>query len=108
MGARSAFFQTVRILRRSTLTLFCAEHPCSEQPLRAWFAEVEKAAWTSTGQIRARYGTADFIPGDRVVFNFGGNNYRLIVAVKYSPLFLVYIRFSGTHAEYDQIDAKTL
>jgi len=86
--------------------------PCIEvvdaRPLRAWFHEVEGAAWQSPADIRARYGTADFIAGDRVVFDIRGNNYRLIVAVKYGPLFLVYIRFIGTHSEYDDVDAETV
>ena len=76
--------------------------------MRAWFHEVEGAAWTGPADVRARYRTADFVAGDRIIFNIHGNHYRLIVAVKYAPLFLVYIRFIGTHAEYDLIDAATV
>lgn len=98
----------MRILSRSTLAAFWKKHPDSEQALRAWSAEVEKAAWTNPVQIRARYAAADFIAGDRVVFDIRGNHYRLVVAVKYGPLFIVVIRFIGTHAEYDKIDAATV
>lgn len=59
-------------------------------------------------EVRARFGTADFIAGNRIVFNIKGNTYRLVVQVKYGPLFLVYVRFVGTHAEYDRIDATTI
>lgn len=95
-------------MSRKTLVAFWKKHPDSEQPLKAWFAEVEKASWANTAQVRMRYASADFIAGNRVVFNIGGNKYRLIVAVKYSPYFLVYVRFLGTHSEYDSIDAATV
>jgi mRNA interferase HigB len=98
----------VRIISRSTLVQFWKRYPDAEQPLRAWFQEAESAAWRGTTDIRAHYRSADFVAGNRVVFNIRGNNYRLVVAVKYAPLFLVYIRFIGTHAEYDQIDATTV
>lgn len=98
----------MRVLSRSTLVRFWSRYPDAEQPLRAWFTEVELARWTGPAEVRARFGSADFIAGNRVVFNIRGNNYRLVVAVKYAPLFLVYIRFVGTHAEYDEIDASTV
>jgi mRNA interferase HigB len=77
----------------------------AEQPLKAWFAEVEKASWASSADIRTRYATASFVGNDRVVFNVGGNKYRLICLVRYAPICAVYVRFVGTHAEYDRIDA---
>jgi mRNA interferase HigB len=80
----------------------------AEQPLRAWFQEVEGASWKGPVEVRARYGTADFVAGNRVIFDIRGNKYRLVAQVKYGPLFLVYIRFLGTHAEYDKIDASTI
>lgn len=68
----------------------------------------DRASWKGPAEVRARYRSADFVAGNRVVFNIRGNNYRLVVAVKYAPIFLVYVRFLGTHAEYDQIDATTV
>ena len=98
----------MRVISRSTLVRFWVRYPDAEQPLRAWFTEVQSARWRGPADVRARYGSADFVAGNRVIFNIRGNNYRLVVAVKYAPLFLVYIRFVGTHAEYDQIDAATI
>jgi len=96
----------VRIIARGTLRDFWEErsHRDSEQPLRAWFAEVRRAAWRTPADVKAAYRNASFVRGDRVVFNIGGNKYRLVVAVKYSAQ-LVFIRFVGTHADYDGIDA---
>ena len=67
---------------------------------------VQDAAWSGPADVRAAFGSADFLPGSRVVFDIKGNKYRLIAQVRYGPLYLVYIRFVGTHAEYDRIDAK--
>jgi len=67
---------------------------------------VEKATWSTPAQVRAVFGSADFVAGNRIVFDIKGNSYRLVAQVKYGPLFLVFIRFVGTHAEYDRIDAN--
>ena len=67
---------------------------------------VEKAAWSGPAQVRATFRSADFLAGNRVVFDIKGNAYRLVAQVKYAPLFLVFVRFLGTHAEYDRIDAN--
>lgn len=95
----------MRIFSRNTLVEFWKKHPDAEQPLRLWFSIVEKAAWTSPTQVRAVFGSADFLADNRVVFDIKGNTYRLVVQIKYGPLFLVFIRFVGTHPEYDRIDA---
>jgi len=97
----------LRVFNRSTLELFWRKHPDAEQPLRAWFREVEHTSWRGPADVRARYGTADFVANNRVVFDIRGNKYRLVVAVKYE-FFCTYIRFVGTHAEYDEIDAATI
>ena len=98
----------MRVFNRSTLQDFWRRYPDAEQPLRAWFHEVSMASWRSPAEIRAQYRSADFVAKNRVIFNVRGNNYRLVVAVKYAPIFCVYIRFVGTHAEYDRIDATTV
>jgi mRNA interferase HigB len=95
----------LRVFNRSTLVAFWTKHADAENQLRLWFSIVERAAWTGPADVRAAFGTADFVHGDRVVFNIMGNAYRLIVQIKYAPVFLVFIRFVGTHAEYDRIDA---
>jgi mRNA interferase HigB len=102
----SSYLSGVRIFSRNTLVAYWSTkgNADAEQPLRAWLREAEKAAWASPADIRARFNTASFV-GRNVVFNIGGNNYRLICHVLYAPLCTVYIRFIGTHAEYEKIDA---
>ena len=80
-------------------------HEDAERPLRAWYAEASAADWKTTADIKAQYGTASILPRGRVVFNIRGNKYRLIVRL-YHPY--VYIRFIGTHEEYDDVDAQTI
>jgi mRNA interferase HigB len=99
--------QHVRIFNRSTVRAFAGAHADARQALFAWFAEVEQAGWTGPEHIKASYPSASFLAGDRVVFNVKGNKYRVVVAVK-DEFFAVYIRFIGTHAEYDKIDATTI
>lgn len=67
---------------------------------------VERSSWSGPADVRALFGTADFLANNRVVFDIKGNKYRLVAQLKYGPLFLVFIRFVGTHAEYDRIDAN--
>jgi len=92
----------VRVISRRALREFWGEHPDAKGPLAAWFTEVKKAKWTDTAEIRRRYPSASFVGNDRIVFNIKGNKYRLIV--RYHPP-IVFIRFVGTHAEYDRVDA---
>ncbi len=79
----------------------------SEQSLRAWFFEVKEDDWKSPNDLKKKYRNVSIIGNSRVVFNIKGNKYRLIVAVNYK-LKLVFIRFVGTHKEYDKIDAKNI
>lgn len=98
----------MRIFSRATLVDFWLKHADAEQSLRLWFSIVEKASWTGPAEVKAAFPSVDFIAGNRAIFNIKGNDYRLIVQIKYGPLFLVYIRFVGTHAEYDRVDATTV
>ena len=79
----------------------------AEQPLRSWVSVVKAADWSKPTDMKAMFRSADILANDRVVFNIGGNKYRLVVAVHYRDK-RVYIRFVGTHAEYDRIDAATV
>jgi mRNA interferase HigB len=97
----------VRIFNRSTVRAFADKHADARQPLFAWFDELEGGNWRGPEDIKMRYPSASVLPGNRVVFNLKGNKYRVIVAIKYA-FFAVYIRFIGTHAEYDEIDATTI
>jgi mRNA interferase HigB len=96
----------VRVFSRHTLVEFWRKHPDAEHPLRLWFSMVERAAWAGPADVRAMFRSADFLANNRVVFDIKGNSYRLIAQIKYGPLFLVFIRFVGTHAEYDRVDAN--
>lgn len=97
----------MHIIARSTLQQFWEHHPDSKQSLMAWFKEAEHASWRSFEEIKKRYSSADHLHDNRVVFNIKGGNYRLIVKIHYNTG-KVFIRFIGTHDEYNRIDAETI
>ena len=97
----------MRVIAISTLRQFWEKHPAAEQPIKAWFYEVSKVTWTQPSDIKALYRNASILKNRRVVFNIKGNDYRLIVAIAYK-LGIVYVKFIGTHTEYDKIDAETV
>jgi mRNA interferase HigB len=97
----------MRVISRKVLRKFWEKHPDARQPLQTWYADVKHAAWTGPADIKSVYHNASFIANNRVVFNIKGNNYRIIVVVQYRYE-AVYIRFVGTHKEYDRIDAETI
>ena len=97
----------MRIVALKTLREFWTQHPDAEQPLRAWHDEVSRAQWRSPSDIKAQFGNASILKGRRAVFNIKGNNYRLVAALAYHTG-LVFVKFVGTHAEYDRIDAETV
>lgn len=76
-------------------------------PLEAWFHEVSHEEWETPSDVKAKYRSASFLKDNRIVFNIGGNKYRLVVKVNY-PFKKVLIRFVGTHAAYDKIDAEVI
>jgi mRNA interferase HigB len=89
------------------LLAFIAKHPLAKQTLLAWCDEVKKAQWEQPADIKSHYANASILKSRRVVFNIKGNDYRLVVAVAYKTHF-VFVKFIGTHAEYDAIDANTV
>lgn len=95
----------MRIISKKTLREFWERHPDSEQPLQAWYLEARKADWASPDQVRSRFSYASILRNGRVVFRIKGNAYRLVAKVVYARR-MVFIRFVGTHAEYDRIDAE--
>lgn len=97
----------MKIIAVGTLRDFWKRHADAEQPLKAWYDEAKSAQWRRPGDIRALYASASFVANNRVVFNIKGNSYRLIVAVAYRSG-VVFIKFIGTHAEYDMSDAATV
>ena len=97
----------MRIIAVSALKDFWRRHPDAEQALRAWHDEARRSRWQTPQDIRNRYASASFVGQNRIVFNIKGNDYRLIVAIAWHFQAL-YIKFIGTHAEYDRIDAATV
>lgn len=97
----------MRVIAKKTLREFWMKHKNCEQQLKAWYNEAEKAEWKSPKDIKKDYPSASIIEGNRVVFNIKGNTYRLIIKVNYG-FGMVWIRFIGTHAEYDKIDATKI
>jgi mRNA interferase HigB len=97
----------MRIIAKSTLKKFWEKYPDAEQPLKAWHDEARKADWNSFQDIKKQFRSASVVGNDRVVFNIKGNDYRLIVLILFRPG-KAFIRFVGTHKEYNNIDAKTI
>ena len=100
----------MRIIALSTLKAFWEAVPGNadaRDPTLAWYRHVTKANWSAPAEVKADFGNASILRDGRVVFNIGGNKYRLIVWINY-PYRVVYIRFMGTHAQYYCIDAQTI
>lgn len=97
----------VRVIARKTLRDFWNRYPDSEQHLKAWYREAEIAEWKNANQLKNDYPSASILGDNRVVFNIKHNNYRLIVRINYHYQ-MVWIRFIGTHAQYDKIDASKI
>jgi len=97
----------MRVIAKKHLITYWEKHPDAEQPLKAWYDEAVKAQWSTPQDIRAQYGNASFVGNNRVVFNIKGNTHRLIVAVAYK-FGALYIKFVGTHSEYDRVNAATV
>lgn len=98
----------MQIIARRTLRQFWDRHPPSEGPLKAWFAAVSHADWRSPSDVKGQFGTTvDFVGDNRVIFDIGGNKFRLIVHVSYA-FNRVLVKFIGTHAEYDRVNPETV
>lgn len=98
----------VQIIAKRTLRRFWERHSQAEMPLRAWYAIVDRAEWIGPADVKTMFGsTVDFVGDNRIIFDFGGNKYRLVVHVAYRYQ-RVLLKFVGTHAEYDKIDPETI
>jgi len=97
----------MRVISRKTLIDYWTENSRAEQPLKSWYAEAKEADWNDTHDVKAQYGNASVVGNNRVVFNIAGNNFRLVVAIHYN-MGIIFIRFVGTHEEYDRIDAEAV
>jgi mRNA interferase HigB len=97
----------MRVIAVKPLRLFWEKHPDAQQALQAWYPDARRAVWRTPADIKSVYRNASFVGNNRVVFNIKGNQYRLVVAVQYEHG-IVYIRFVGTHEEYDEIDVAAI
>lgn len=90
---------------------FGTKHPGAREPLKAWYREAKAARWVGPEDLKERFAKASILGGRRIVFDIGGNNYRLIAKVRWATKRSkgkLFVRFIGTHAEYDRIDAATV
>jgi mRNA interferase HigB len=97
----------VRIIAKRTLRDFWTKHADSEQQLKSWYRETEKTEWEKINDLKKEYPSASILQDNRIVFNIKGNKYRLIVKFSFEYQ-ICWIRFIGTHAEFDKIDANTI
>lgn len=99
----------MRILSLPTIKVFSdqARHMDARAPLMAWYGFVIKASWSGPADVKADFGSASILKNGRVVFNIAGNKYRLVTSINY-PYGIVFIKFIGTHKQYDAIDAQTI
>jgi len=97
----------IRILAKSTLRSFWEKHPDSEQYLKTWYDTAMNANWNNPNDVKMTYAKASILKDNRIVFNIKGNAYRLIVKFNYEKQWM-FIRFIGTHSEYNRINADTI
>ncbi len=97
----------LRVIAKRTLRDFWKKHSDCEEQLKSWYHENETANWQSPNDIKKEYPSASILGGNRVVFNIKGNSYRLVVKINYG-FGIAWIRFIGTHAEYDKIDSTKI
>jgi len=97
----------VRIIAKRTLRTFWKRYPKAKDPLEAWHQEVARADWATPSDVKVQFRSASMLQGNRVAFNIAGNHYRLIVKINY-PYRVIYIRFIGSHTDYDTIDVTTI
>ena len=97
----------MNVVALRTLKAFWTKHPDAKAPLTAWYTLAKAAEWKSPQDIRDQFNTADFLADNRVIFDIGGNKYRLVARVSYT-FKQVLVKFVGTHKEYDWIDPETV
>jgi mRNA interferase HigB len=97
----------MRVISRKKLVEYWQKYPDTEQALKAWYQEAQAAQWAGPQDIKDRYRNASIVGNNRVVFNIKGNSYRLIVGVAYRHG-IIYIKFIGTHEEYDKVNVATV
>jgi mRNA interferase HigB len=97
----------LRVIAKKILRDFWAVHSDCEQQLKSWFREARQAVWKNPNELKQEYPNASILPGNRVVFNIKRNSYRIIVKINYDYQ-IMWIRFIGTHSDYDKIDTAKI
>lgn len=97
----------MRVIAKKILREFWVNHADCEQQLKSWFREAERSKWKNSNEIKKEYPSASILKDNRVVFNIKGNNYRLIVRINFHYQ-MMWIRFVGTHKEYNRVDANKI
>jgi len=97
----------VRVIARSTLKVFWEANPAAEQPLKVWYAVTKSATWKTPVEVKQTFRSADHLAGNRMCFDVAGNQFRVIAKIDYR-FGIVFIRFVGTHRDYDKIDANAV
>ncbi len=97
----------MRIFTEQTIKQYIEQHPKSKVALQEWTSIVKRSTWRSFADIKATFNSVDNIGNQHYVFNVKGNTYRVVVVIKFTVQF-VYIRFIGTHTEYDKINCRTI
>jgi mRNA interferase HigB len=107
LGICSILLPDMRVVARLTLEEYSKEHAEARDPFNAWYDHVKHAHWHTPTDVQKDFGTDAVLPGNRAVFNIKGKKYRIVVHIHYASQ-IVFIRFVGTHAEYNNIDATTI
>lgn len=97
----------MRVIALRTIKQFIGKHDDAREPALAWYRQVLGADWSSPGDVKREVGSASILKDGRAVFSIGGNKYRIVVWIN-DPYRVVYVRFIGTHRQYDSIDAQTI
>ncbi len=97
----------MQVIALRALREFWIKHPRYEMPLRAWYGLVCRAEWSGPADVRRSFGSADFVGGSHVIFDIGGNKWRIVAHIAYACR-RVLIKFIGTHKDYDAINAETV
>ena len=97
----------MRIIAKRTLRGFWESNPDAKGPLTSWYAHAKHADWKTPNGVKEDYASASIVANNRIVFNIGGNKYRLICHARYD-LSILFVGFVGTHEEYDKVDAATV
>ncbi|TVM05108.1 MAG: type II toxin-antitoxin system HigB family toxin [Halomonas sp.] len=99
----------MRVIAKRTLREFWEQgYPDAERPLTEWYQMMMNSSWPTPQALKAEIATASILKGSRVVFNIGGNKYRVIVSIRYAAPQIAWVRFVGTHEQYDHVDAETV